>query len=157
MPTKLKKISDAFIGKQADDLSNLIREQVKPIYESLGIVVPVKSCSVIHYLHKFDALSITDLAKHLKQSHQLIKQKIPKLIQLGLVTAKSDENDKRRTTYHLTTAGREQARLLNENSLNTVYEHLSDEIGANLHLVLNDAINALKQKALLTRFNEINT
>jgi len=157
MPTKLKKISDAFIGKQADDLSNLIREQVKPIYESLGIVVPVKSCSVIHYLYKFDALSITDLAKHLKQSHQLIKQKIPKLIQLGLVTAKSDKNDKRRTTYHLTTAGREQATLLNENSLNTVYEHLSDEIGANLHHVLNDAINALKQKELIIRFNEINT
>lgn len=154
MHTKLEKISDSFIGKQADDLSNLIREQVKPIYESLGIVVPVKSCSVIHYLNKFDDLSVTDLAKHLKQSHQLIKQKLPKLHKLGLITTRSDENDKRRTTYHLTVAGKHQALLLNDNSLNSVYEHLSDEINANLHIVLHDAIKALKQKDLLTRFVE---
>jgi DNA-binding MarR family transcriptional regulator len=123
--------------------------------------VPVKSCSVIHYLNKSDDLSVTDLAKHLKQSHQLIKQKLPKLQELGLITKRDDENDKRRSTYHLTVAGRHQAQLLNTNSLNAVYEHLSDEIGANLHQVLQDAINALKDKSLLTRFvthtNETNT
>jgi len=154
MQTKLEKISDSFIGKQADDLSNLIREQLKPIYESLGIVVPVKSCSVIHYLNKYDNLSVTDLAKHLNQSHQLIKQKLPKLQQLGLITTQSDKNDKRRTTYHLTVTGRYQAHLLSENSLKSVYEHLSDEIGSNLHKVLNDAINGLKQKDLYKRFIE---
>ena len=154
MQTKLEKISDSFIGKQADDLSNLIRDQVKPIYQDLGIVVPVKSCSVIHYLNKYDDLSVTDLAKHLKQSHQLIKQKLPKLQQLGLLIAQSDKNDKRRTTYHLTQAGRQQAQLLNVNSFNAVYENLSDEIGANLHEVLQKAINGLKTKDLLTRFNE---
>ncbi len=154
MCNKTKKLSDSFIGKQADDLSNLIREQIKPIYEALGIVVPVKSCSVIHYLNKFDDLSVTDLAKHLNQSHQLIKQKLPKLQKLGLITTRSDENDKRRTTYHLTVVGRHQAQLLSENSLNAVYEHLSEEINANLHKVLNNAINGLKQKDLLTRFYE---
>lgn len=157
MPTINNKLSHSFIGKQADDLSNLIREQVKPIYESLGIVVPVKSCSVLHYLNKFDDLSITDLAKYLKQSHQLIKQKIPKMQQLGLIESRSDENDKRRTTYHLTEFGKKQANLLSENSLINVYKSLSDEINANLHEVLNKAINGLKQKDLLTRFNEKNT
>jgi DNA-binding MarR family transcriptional regulator len=146
--------SKAFIGKQADDLSNLIREQIKPIYDSLGIVVPVKSCSVIHYLHNFDALSVTDLAKHLKQSHQLIKQKLPKLQNLGLIEQRDDDNDKRRSTYHLTNEGKNQAELLDENSLISVYQHLSDEIGADLHKVLNQAINGLKHKDLLTRFNE---
>ena len=48
----------------------------------------------------------------------------------------------------------EQAQLLSENSLTMVYQHLSDEIGANLHQVLDNAINGLKQKDLLTRFKE---
>jgi DNA-binding MarR family transcriptional regulator len=146
--------SKSFIGKQADDLSNLIREQIKPIYESIGIVVPVKSCSVIHYLNRFDDLSVTDLAKHLKQSHQLVKQKLPKLQNLGLIEKRDDNNDKRRSTYHLTEEGKIQAKLLDENSLISVYQHLSDEVGADLHKVLNKAINGLKNKDLLTRFNE---
>jgi DNA-binding MarR family transcriptional regulator len=149
--------SKSFIGKQADDLSNLIREQIKPIYESLGIVVPVKSCSVIHYLNQFDDLSVTDLAKHLKQSHQLVKQKLPKLQNLGLIEQRDDDNDKRRSTYHLTTAGKDQAEKLDKNSLISVYQHLSDEIGADLHKVLNKAITGLKHKDLLTRFNESKT
>lgn len=152
-----KNNSKSFIGKQADDLSTLIREQIKPIYESLGIIVPVKSCSVIHYLNKFDDLSVTDLAKLLKQSHQLVKQKLPKLQNLSLIEQRDDDNDKRRSTYHLTTEGIQQAKLLDENSLISVYQHLSDEVGADLHKVLNKAINGLKQKDLLTRFNESKT
>ncbi len=154
MQNQQNNLSHSFIGKQADDLSNLIREQIKPIYESLGIVVPVKSCSVVHYLNKYDDLSLTDLAKHLKQSHQLVKQKLPKLQSLGLIEQRDDHNDKRRSTYHLTKDGKQQALLLEQNSLITVYQHLSDEIGADLHLVLNNAINGLKNKDLLTRFNE---
>ena len=151
--SKQQTLQTSFIGKQAEDLSQLIREQIKPIYESLGIVVPVKSCSIIHYLNKFGELSVTDLAKHLKQSHQLVKQKLPKLQNLGLLESKSDENDKRRTTYHLTDEGIKQAELLKANSLTNVYQHLSDEVGANLHQVLEKAIDGLKQKDLLTRFN----
>lgn len=148
------RIKTSFIGKQAEDLSQLIREQIKPIYDSLGIVVPVKSCSIIHYLSTLNQLSVTDLAKQLKQSHQLVKQKLPKLERLGLIESQSDKNDKRRTTYQLTNSGREQAQLLRENSLTNVYQHLSDEIGANLHQVLESAINGLKQKDLLTRFKQ---
>ena len=154
MHTKPKNLRSSFIGKQAEDLSQLIREQIKPIYESLGIVVPVKSCSIVHYLSKCTEMSVTDLAKKLKQSHQLVKQKLPKLEMLGLIESQSDENDKRRTTYYLTAAGLEQAQLLSENSLTMVYQHLSNEIGANLHQVLESAINGLKQKDLLTRFKE---
>lgn len=156
MHTIPNNLKTSFIGKQAEDLSQLIREQIKPIYESLGIVVPVKSCSIIHYLNKYKELSVTDLAKQLKQSHQLVKQKLPKLQMLGLIESQSDKKDRRRTTYHLTDNGVAQAILLSENSLTEVYQHLSDEIEANLHQVLENAINGLKQKDLLTRFKESN-
>lgn len=154
MNTPSQNIKSSFIGKQAEDLSQLIRDQIKPIYDSLGIVVPVKSCSIIHYLYEYQVLSVTDLAKHLKQSHQLVKQKLPKLQKLGLINSQIDKKDKRRTTYQLTQTGIKQAELLNANSLTTVYQHLSDEIGADLNQVLTHAINGLKQKDLLTRFQE---
>ncbi|TDR22740.1 MarR family transcriptional regulator [Marinicella litoralis] len=151
----------SFIGKHADDLGNLISVQIKPIYESLGIVVPVKSCSIIHYLNQNNLIdkagaSLADLSKSLKQSHQLVKQKLPRLLKLGLIEVQQDANDKRRLLYSLTRLGNEQAKLLNENSLEKVYADLSAEIGTDLYQVLVAAINGLKKKDLLTRFNEQN-
>jgi len=146
----------SFIGKQADDLSNLILEQIKPIYHSLGIIVPIKSCSIIHYLDILNDMSVTNLAKQLNQSHQLIKQKLPKLQKLGLIHQQNDENDKRRTTYHLTESGQQQALLLTQHSMYSVYQHLSDEVGADINQVLASAILCLKQKDLFTRFQESN-
>ena len=147
--------SRAFIGKQADDLGQLIKAQIQPLLEKLGIIVPVKSCSIIHYLYQSDDNSLADLAKKLNQSHQLVKQKLPRLNNLGLLNKTQDPTDKRRSIYQLTDKGREQAALLAENSLLHVYEDLSNEIGANLYQVLNDAIDSLKRKDLLTRFEAL--
>ncbi len=149
----------SFIGKQADDLGNLISLQIKPVYQSLGIVVPVKSCSIIHYLNQNNldqtaGASLADLSKSLKQSHQLVKQKLPRLLKLGLIEVQQDIDDKRRLLYSLTDLGIKQASLLNENSLEKVYENLSNEINTDIYQVLVAAINGLKQKDLLTRFNE---
>ncbi len=149
------KNSRSFIGKQADDLGNLISVQIKPILEMMGIIVPVKSCSIIHYLNQSDNYSLADLAKKLNQSHQLVNQKLPGLVKQGLVKKSSDPDDKRRNVFILSEDGRQQAELLLKSSLLHVYEDLSDEIGANLYQVLNEAIEGLKQKDLLTRFKEL--
>lgn len=152
------KQSDAvvrsFIGKLADDLGNLIYVQIKPIYDSLGIVVPVKSCSIIHYLNVSSGASLADLAKSLNQSHQLVKQKLPKLLKMELIQVRNDPNDRRRQIYSLTTAGKKQAQLLNDNPLEKVYADLSRELNTDLFAVLDAAINGLKSKDLLTRYNE---
>jgi len=147
--------SKSFIGKQADDLGQLIKVQIQPILEKQGIIVPVKSCSIIHYLYHSENNSLADLAKKLNQSHQLVKQKLPRLMKLGLVQQVNDNNDKRRSIYSLTAKGMKQAQLLEDNSLMPVYETLSEEIGANLYEVLNKAITSLKNKDLLTRFEEL--
>jgi DNA-binding MarR family transcriptional regulator len=151
----------SFIGKHADDLGTLISVQIKPIYDSLGIIVPVKSCSIIHSLQLAQSsgtggVSLADLSKSLNQSHQLVKQKLPRLLKLGLIAVKKDINDKRRLLYSLTTTGEKQATLLNENSLDKVYENLSKEINTDLNKMLVAAIDGLKNKDLLTRFKEQN-
>ncbi len=142
----------SFIGKQADDLGNLISEQIKPIYQSLGIIVPVKSCSIIHTLFTVDQASVTELAKALRQSHQLVKQKLPRLLKLDLIDVRNDPDDRRRMLYRLTPLGMTQAQLLNENSLHQVYADLSAEIDTDLYAVLTAAIKSLKQRDLLARF-----
>lgn len=151
---KKYQLNESFIGKQADDLGQLISEQIKPLYDSLGIVVPVKSCSIIHALNQAQRASVTEIARSLKQSHQLVKQKLPRLQKLGLITASSDPADKRKTDYQLTSMGQDQALLLKQHSLAAVYEQLSKEVEADLFKVLTAAIDGLKSKDLMTRFKQ---
>jgi len=156
MTQKINKqsIIQSFIGKQADDLGQLISEQIKPVYQALGIMVPVKSCSVIHQLDKTGQATVTELARSLNQSHQLLKQKLPRLLKLKLIECSDDPDDKRRILYRLTQTGSSQAELLRKHSMTQVYASLSDEINADLYQVLTAAIEGLKRKDLLSRFNE---
>ncbi len=147
----------SFIGKHAEDLGQLIGVQIKPIYESLGILVPVKSCSIVHYLYQNrlsggEGLTLSDLSKTLNQSHQLVKQKLPRLLKLDLINVRQDSEDKRRYLYSLTELGVTQAVILAENPLEKVYQHLFDEINTDLNQVLIAAINGLKKQNLMERF-----
>lgn len=154
MDHKPHHLSQSFIGKQADDLGQLISEQIKPLYVSLGIVVPVKSCSIIHTLSRLGQASVTEIARVLNQSHQLVKQKLPRLIQLALIEDHADPNDKRKTYYALTQLGQDQADLLRQHSLEKVYAQLSDQVGADLYRVLTAAISELKNQDLYSRYLE---
>lgn len=145
-------LNESFIGKQAEDLGRLIGEQIKPLYLSLGIEVPVKSCSIIHALDQCPKISLTELAKYLNQSHQLIKQKLPKLLKLNLITQQAAPDDKRKTHYQLTEAGQKQADLLRQYSMSAVYQELSAEVGGDLFAILQTAIQNLQQVDLSTRF-----
>lgn len=151
---KAPDLNQTFVGKAAEDLGQLIGEQIKPVYQSIGVIVPVKSCSIIHALEGVKHATLTELAKQLQQSHQLVKQKIPKLLDLKLIVVAQDPSDKRRQQYRLTDLGRKQAQLLQEHSMQAVYQSLSDEINADIFQVLNAAISGLKAKDLLSRFNE---
>ena len=148
------QLDESFVGKSAADLGQLIAEQIKPIYQMIGVIVPVKSCSIIHALAGVDKATLTELAKQLQQSHQLIKQKIPKLLDLELIVVKQDDADKRRMLYSLTTLGKQQAQLLRDHSMQAVYNNLSEEINADIYQVLNQALTSLKAKDLFSRFQE---
>lgn len=150
-----QNLSESFIGKQAEDLSQLIGEQIKPLYVSLGIVVPVKSCSIIHALSQEQHASVTEIAKSLNQSHQLVKQKLPRLQKLELITTNADPDDKRKTLYQLTERGKVQAQLLRDHSLTEVYSRLSSEVGADLYQILTAAIKGLRRTDLFTRYQEL--
>lgn len=123
----------------------LIAEQSKTIFDERGIVIPVRSCSLLTVLSNLGMASAADLARELGHSHQLVMQKIPKLIRLGLIRDGNDENDGRRRIFRLTDAGAnqlvkfEQCRVI----IRAAYEGLFAEVGDVMDLVARttDALN----------------
>lgn len=143
----------ALLGKRAEDLSNLIEQQTQPIFESLGIIVPIKSCSTLLTLLELEQASLVDIAKKLGQSHQLVKQKLPKLIKLGLIQQNSDKEDKRRTLYSLTNEGKQQSHKIKEylNQSEALVDSISEEIGVDIFSTIDKAIRVMKDKNLWER------
>ena len=102
-------IDDAvFLGRAVERLSILIAEQSQTVFDTMGIVIPVRSCSLMTVLATLGTASASDLARELGHSHQLVMQKIPKLSRLGLIEHHSDDDDARRMIYRLTDEGTRQ-------------------------------------------------
>ncbi len=150
-------ISSSFLGRRAEQLSTLIEHQFIPIFKNLGIVVPVRSCSLLHALAELEAASAADLANRLGQSHQLVLQKIPALTRLKLLDRQTDPDDKRRKLFRLTPAGEEQVALLTQHEalFEKAYADLNAEIGVDIYQVLGQAIEALQNRGLDERISEV--
>lgn len=146
----------ALLGKRAEDLSNLIEQQTQPIFDSLGIIVPIKSCSTLLTLLKLEQASLVDIAKQLGQSHQLVKQKLPKLIKLGLIKQNSDKEDKRRTLYSFTSKGKQQTHKIKEylEQSTVLVDSISEEIGVDIFETIDKAIESMKNKSLWVRYRD---
>ncbi|MBD3667984.1 MAG: winged helix DNA-binding protein [Kangiella sp.] len=148
----------ALLGKRAEDLSNLIEQQTQPIFDSLGIIVPIKSCSTLLTLLELEQASLVGIAKQLGQSHQLVKQKLPKLIKLGLLQQHSDKEDKRRTLYSLTNEGKRQSKKIKEylKQSAALVDSISEEIGVDIFEAIDKAIRVMKDKSLWERLKVSN-
>ena len=121
----------AFLGRTVERLSVLIAEQSKAVFDDRGIVIPVRSCSLMTVLAKLGAASASDLARELGHSHQLVMQKIPKLISLGLIRDRIDDEDARRRLFQLTDKGIAQFAKFEQCTvlLRTAYARLFAEVG----------------------------
>ncbi len=141
-----------FLGRTVERLSALIAEQSETVFKDMGIVIPVRSCSLMMVLAKLDAATASDLARELGQSHQLVMQKILKLIRLGLISFDQDENDARRKVFCLTQEGAhqlgkfEQCRI----AIRRAYDGLFAEVGDVYGVVTRTAI-ALNEKTVNDR------
>jgi DNA-binding MarR family transcriptional regulator len=144
---------EVFLGKSADALNVLIAQQTEILFQHAGIIIPVKSCSLLSTLATLEPASAADLAQALEQSHQLVLQKIPALIQLKLIRRKNDPADARRKLISLTASGRRQLRLLQNLSpkIKDIYAKLYLELGVNLQTVLSRTVHSLLLRPLIER------
>ena len=146
----------AFTSKRLFDLFLLINEQAAVLYEDLGIRFPVNVSSTVLYLSVNKEGSLTEIARGLGLSHQLISQRVKILQKLNLINKKPAENDKRKTLYFLTEEGIEQSRILDQYCVGAeqAFNNLSEDLGVDLHAVLNTAVNSLRDRTFAERYEE---
>ncbi|WP_439636121.1 MarR family winged helix-turn-helix transcriptional regulator [Oceanicaulis sp.] len=142
----------AFIGRRSEALSDLIQDQSQAVFDLAGITIPVKSCSLMIAIKAMGPASITDLAEALSRSHQVLLQKTPRLIKLGLIESRPDPDNRRRKLFEATAHGAEQLERLQEilPRIEAAYEDLVSETGE-IAGVLKAALTALEKTDLKTR------
>ena len=152
MPASTDLDDITYLGRLSEALSMRIEEQTRPLFDEAGITVPVRSCSLLTALGAAHEASAAELARTLGQSHQLVVQKCPALLRLGLITQHADPADARRKIFRLTDAGRDQLGRIDAYSaqIERIYRTLFEEVG-DVHGVILKALNALAEKPLSER------
>ena len=142
----------SFLGRLSEALSHRIEEQTRALFDEAGIVVPVRSVSLLTALGAAGEASAADLARTLGQSHQLIVQKLPALTRLGLIAERGDPDDARRKLFRLTGEGRGQLAALDacRARIAQAYRGLSEEVG-DVHGTIVAALEALGARPLSER------
>jgi DNA-binding MarR family transcriptional regulator len=144
--------SIVFLGRLSERLSAVIEAQTLSVFNRMGVIIPARSCSLLVTLSKVESAAAADLARELGQAHQLVLQKLPKLVRLGLVTHSEDEHDARRRLFQVTRQGREQLKKFDRccDLIARAYDGLFAEVG-NAHEVILLTIDALEKKPLADR------
>jgi DNA-binding MarR family transcriptional regulator len=147
-------VNKAFMAKRVFDLHLLILKQAEQVYTDRGIVFPVSVSSTVLFIASVKGASLAAIARALGHPHQLIAQRVKTLLKLGLVIGRQDSHDKRRTFYKLTKAGQKQSELLNDYCTEAAiaFNHLSAELGVDLHQLLDRACTALDANSFAKRF-----
>jgi DNA-binding MarR family transcriptional regulator len=148
----MTELSRMFLGRVSEQLSDLIEQQSAEVFKRAGLVVPVKSSSLLAAIATLGPVSVSDLVRALDRSHQLIQQKMPKLVTLGLVTRRPDPNDQRITRIEITDRGREQLALLDglASAFERAYAEMEEDAGP-VFDGIKRAIDALKARPLIDR------
>lgn len=146
------ELDRTFLGRLSEQLSELIEQQSAEVFKRAGLVLPVKSASLLGAVATLGPVSVADLVRALDRSHQLIQQKMPKLLTLGLVSRRPDPDDQRVILIEITDKGREQLALLDglAAAFDRAYAEMEEEAGP-VFEGLNRAIAALKSRPLIDR------
>jgi DNA-binding MarR family transcriptional regulator len=146
------ELDRTFLGRLSEQLSELIEQQSAEVFKRAGIVIPVKSSSLLGAIATLGPVSVADLVRALDRSHQLIQQKMPKLLTLGLVSRRPDPDDQRVNLIEITDKGREQLALLDglDSQFERAYAEMEEDAGPVIEGIKR-AIISLKSRPLIDR------
>jgi DNA-binding MarR family transcriptional regulator len=148
----LIELDRTFLGRLSEQLSELIEQQSAEVFSGAGIVIPVKSSSLLGAIAMLGPVSVAELVRALDRSHQLIQQKMPKLLALGLVSRRPNPDDQRVILIEITDKGRAQLALLDELSpeFDRAYAEIEEAAGP-VFDAIKCTIAALKSRPLIDR------
>jgi DNA-binding MarR family transcriptional regulator len=150
----MTELSRTYLGRLSEQLSDLIEQQSAEVFKRAGLIIPVKSSSLLGAVATLGPVSVSDLVRALNRSHQLIQQKIPKLVTLGLVTRQPNPDDQRVIFIEITDKGREQLALLDAlgPEFDRAYAEMEQDAGP-VFDAIDRAIKALKSRPLVDRMD----
>ncbi|MFN3325572.1 MAG: MarR family winged helix-turn-helix transcriptional regulator [Bryobacteraceae bacterium] len=124
--------------------------------KEVGIKAPPRTHSTLQALAERGPLGVTQLAALLRQSHPLVITWVRQLKELGLVEARSDALDGRRTVLTLTDAGKAETEVqkLAHAAMIRAFEKLMREADAEIFEALWRIEAACRQKSFLDRLRE---
>lgn len=145
-----------FFGRVLENFQDLGLKQCRAVFERTGIIVPVKSCSLLIAISEGAGVSASDLSRRLGYSHQRVLQKTPELVRLALISIHKDPGDERRKVLQLTKKGKAQVAKLEGvlPSIERAYTELFKEVG-DIHRIVSDASTALEKRSLDERIQSI--
>ena len=146
-------LSGAFLAIQLERLAGQISNQGDALLQAVGIDVPSRTVSTVLLIGESDGVSAADISDRLQLPHQLVTQRVERLIELGLVARTADVNDRRRKVLALTERGRDQDEKLRMRlaAAVQVFEELFAEINCNLPECIRKASDALDHTPLVER------
>lgn len=146
------ELNRTFLGRLSEQLSDLIEQQSAEVFQRAGVVIPVRSSSLMTAIATLGPVSAADLVRALDRSHQLIQQKVPKLLKLGLISRRPSPDDQRVMLIELTDKGRAQLALLE--GLDAAFERAYAEMEQDAGPVFDGitrAIKSLESRPLIER------
>ena len=148
------ELNRTYLGRLSEQLSELIEQQSAEVFKRAGLIIPVKSSSLLSAIAMLGPVSVADLGRALDRSHQLLQQKIPKLVTLGLVSRQPDPADQRVNLIAITERGRDQLALLDslDGAFERAYAEMEQDAGP-VFDTIKGALQSLQARPLAARMD----
>jgi DNA-binding MarR family transcriptional regulator len=133
------KLNRTFLGRLSEQLSDLIEQQSAEVFARAGIVIPVRSSSLLTAIATLGPVSAADLVRALE---------------LGLVSRRPNPDDQRVILIEITDKGRRQLTLLDrlDGEFERAYAEMEQDAGPVFDSITR-AIAALKARPLIDRMD----
>ncbi|NRD90741.1 hypothetical protein C8024_16755 [Sphingopyxis sp. BSNA05] len=143
----------AFVANQLMRLADLISDQGELLLQDAGIEFPARAVSYILLIGERRKISTADIAKLLRQPHQVATQRVELLITSAIVERIADPQDGRRKILRLTPSGIEQFGRLQAclEKAARAFAGLFEEIECDMPAITRRATEALEQRSVLER------
>lgn len=149
-------IGSAFLGARAQRLADLLSQQGDEFFRAAGIVIPVRTVSIVLYLRQFGPSSLVQIAAALDEPHQVTAKRTAQLEKLSMLSREDDPHDKRRKFFRLTRRGSHETKRIEARCKHAlaIFEDINRELDVHLGDALDAAYVALTRSSMLSRSTE---
>lgn len=145
----------AAFGMRVRHLLDVTEAQLEASLEASSCNIRATTTGIVLLLYGNEGLSIADIAKRLRYSHQLATKRVHIIEEARIAVVRNDPKDGRRRIVVLTRKGKAEARKLVEflKVLEKAFQSVFDDIGSNALDVVISVDEALRGHSLAARIS----